>query len=662
MQEKNRPDIGSLLRQRVSRRGLIVGGARCSVAGSVAAAIPLRAIASHPRLARIEPGSADAVTVPRGYKYRVVLRWGDALFPDQPSLDPKSVARGALMQPGAADRQARQFGNNCDGMGVFELGNDRFLLCVNHETPSPTLMFPGWAEARLTRSRGPFVQQYPESVACMQASVGLSVVEVDRERGWRPVLGSPFNRRITASTPFEFAGPAMRHELLGATDAGPARGLGTLGNCAAGTTPWGTYLTAEENVDDYFGNGDAADFSPQARRAHTRFGFRRRDSGYRWEYVESRFDLARQPNELLKFGWVVEVDPHDPRRPPRKRTALGRFKHEGATTTLSTDGRVAVYMGDDQVFEYFYKFVSRDRFVPGDRDANRDLLDSGTLFVARLGADGRGEWLPLVWSTDGPLSPATGFASQADVVLHCREAADIAGATPLDRPEDVAVDERSRRVYLSCTANPQRGTGRRGAGGREVENRVDAPNPREHNRFGHILEFSEADGDAAATAFRWEVLILAGKPTAPGLRTDAALQGGGPLPAGTTYFAGYADLTGISAFANPDNLACDGRGNLWIVTDGSQPLGNNNGCFICPTEGEYRGAVAQFMSGPVGAEISGCEITADEKTLFLTVQHPGSGGTATAPVSDWPDGERAAPRSSLIAIEARDRTRKVGDA
>jgi uncharacterized protein len=650
--------IRTLFARRVNRRRILEGA--CEVAAASLAAPRVWAADATGSLGftRIEPSQRDAVIVPQGYRAHTVVRWGDPLFARAAALDPARVAAGALMTAGAAQEQARQFGYNCDGMGVFERGRTT-LVCVNHETPTAQLLFPGWAEAANARTLGAFVQEHPAVVAFMQAAVGLSVVELERKGGgWGYRVDSRYNRRVTATTPIELAGPAREHPLLNPQrDATPIV-LGTFNNCAAGTTPWGTYLTAEENVDDWFGNGDggngAAALDPALAAAHRRFGYRLRDSIYRWEYADPRFDSARNPAESLKFGWIVEIDPFDPARRPKKRTALGRVKHECATTVLTDDGRAAVYTGDDQQFEYLYKFVTARKFDPDRPDSNRDLLDEGTLYVARFADDGSGEWLPLVFGAHPELSAARGFASQADVVLRCREAADRLGATPLDRPEDIAVNPRTHKVYVSMTSNNARGAGGPSSAGRNLDTRSNAVSPRSPNPAGQIVELAEARGDAAATSFRWEILILAGAPTAAGLLTALPGASAGALAADVTYFGGSADAAELSGFANPDNLGFDPAGNLWIVTDGVQPGANNNGCFVCPTEGPERGRVRQFMSGPVGAEISGCKMTADGRALFLTVQHPGAGGTATAPVSHWPDGGAATPRPTLVAVEADD--------
>jgi secreted PhoX family phosphatase len=456
----------------------------------------------------------------------------------------------------------------------------------------------------------------------MRASVGVSVLELERTATcWKFVSDSPLNRRITADTPVEFAGPAARHPWLGGSESAPGTGPGTFGNCAAGATPWGTYLTAEENTNDFFGNGADAAFEPLLQRANERFRMRRGPSLFRWEVVDDRFDHAKFPAESMKFGWIVEIDPLNPDRTIKKRTALGRFRHEGATTVLNGANRPVVYMGDDAGFEYFYKFVSNRSYDPAGSGDTDSLLDDGTLYVARLNDDGSGDWLPLAYGWHEALTEANDFFSQADVVLRCREAADLVGATPLDRPEDVAVHPRDGRVYLACTQGTQRGLNRPlppdAEEGTEPEPfpAADRANPRGPNPYGHILEFTEAGNDAAADRFSWEVFILAGDPGQRGLASSVIA---GRIGSAVAYYAGRGDSTGLSPFACPDNLGFDADGNLWIVTDGAQPNGNNNGCFVCRTDGPDRGIVKQFMSGPVGAELSGCTFTPDGQTLFLS--------------------------------------------
>ena len=455
----------------------------------------------------------------------------------------------------------------------------------------PAFLFPGWVEAREARALGAFVRERPSVVAYMQAAVGLSVVELERDSKWGYVRDSRYNRRVTAHTAMEITGPAREHPLLNPRGESAPLAFGTFGNCAAGTTPWRTYVTAEENVDDYL---------RQRRRGRARCGDGARASALRLPRsatariagsTPTRASIRRETRRELEVRLDRRARSVRPESRPKKRTALGRFKHEGATTVLAADGRAVVYMGDDQQFEYFYKFVSRDRFDPARPEANRDLLDEGTLYVARLDDDGSGEWLPLVHGQHPELTAERGFASQADVVLRCREAADRLGATPLDRPEDVAVNPRTGHVYFSCTQNLGATTAGRRGSGRTLDTRTDRASPRAPNTAGHIIELIERGADAAATAFRWEIFLFAGAPSRQELVAALPAEHSGSLAANVTYFGGATDVDELSAFANPDNLGFDADGNLWIVTDGNQPGDNNDGCFVCPTEGPERGQV-----------------------------------------------------------------------
>jgi secreted PhoX family phosphatase len=313
-------------------------------------------------------------------------------------------------------------------------------------------------------------------------------------------------------------------------------------------------------------------------------------------------------------------------------------------------------MGDDARFEYVYKFVTRDRFDPKDRAANRDLLDHGTLHVARFDADGRGEWLPLVHDERGPLNSAAGFASQAEVVIRCREAADVLGATPMDRPEDVEPSPVTGRVYMALTKNDSRAPERREFMGRNIDLGPNAANPRPKNDFGHIVELIEDGDDAASSRFAWNVFLLAGDPRNGAARflTRAEDLAAGQLAREDVYYAGYADRGAVSPIACPDNLGFDPSGRLWVVTDADTALIGNNGCFVVPTTGPDRGRLTQVLSAPVGAEVCGCEFTPDGKTLFLSIQHPGEGGTVDAPASHWPDGGGLPARSAVIAVSRED--------
>jgi secreted PhoX family phosphatase len=566
----------------------------------------------------IAGSTEDRLIVPKGYEHDIVLRWGDPLARGVRRFDPADWT---------ARDQAKAFGYNCDFTTHLNLpwGSDdprRGLLVVNHEYTDPELMFPGYAPGNPTR----------EQVEVEIAAHGASVVEVRRDRDGRVTyaMDSGFNRRITADTPMELTGPAAGHPLM-KTHADPTgtRVLGMLNNCAGGVTPWGTVLSGEENFHQYFAGLGSLPEGPVAQ-VHARYGIPKGPTPRGWERYHGRFDLSLEPNEPFRFGWVVEIDPYDPLAMPRKRTALGRFLHEGATTALAADGRAVVYMGDDAAFEHVYKFVSKGGLPPSpelrragprpERKGGLGLLDAGTLFVAKLDSDGSGEWMPLVHG-EGPLTEANGFLSQADVLLNTRGAADLLGATKMDRPEDIERNPVTGAVYAVMTNNKAR-----------TAEQIDASNPRAANKCGHVVEILEEGNDAAARRFRWSLFLVCGDPKDP-----------------STYFAGFPKEK-VSAVSAPDNIAFDALGNLWIATDGQRgSIGKNDGIFVVPTEGAERGYVRQFLSAPDGAEVCGPSFTSDHRTLFVAVQHPGEGGTLEKPRSRWPDGT-GAPRPSVVAV------------
>ena len=660
-----RPTFQELLAQRLTRREVLGAGVAIAAAGSVQWIAPAEAAKrAAPSLSfkPIRGSSNDEVILPQGYTYDLVARWGDSLFSNTASLDATKLPAGVLFANGAAARQRAQFGQNCDAIHYFPLDRSgtRGILCVNNEYTDDALMYPGHPglNGQKDGKTRQYVLEHPQVVAVSQAAQGVSVIEVQRLGGqWRLVKDSPFNRRITATTPMAISGPARGAELLRTSvDPTGSKVFGTFGNCAGGQTPWGTYLTAEENIQDYFGNLAAlqarGDGDQAAIEAHRRFRMWSEHSQYAWEAVDVRFDISKEPREAFRFGWIVEIDPRDPQRTPIKRSALGRFAHEGANTVVAPDGRVVVYMGDDDRFEHIYKFVSKGRFDPRKPQANRNLLDSGTLYVARFDANGKGQWLPLVYDPAGPLNAEAGFGSQAEVLIKARAAADVLGATPMDRPEDVETNPVTGKLYIACTRNESRTAAAEAKpyAGRTVAAGPDAANPRGQNAWGHIIELQEARNDATAREFAWEVFLLAGDPNNGRLLTrPEELRAG--LAQGDTYFAGYGKAADLSPIGSPDNLGFDAAGNLWVVTDGAQPTSTNNGCWVCPTTGPLRGRLQQFMSAPKGAEVCGCRFTPDGETLFLSIQHPGEGGTVLAPTSYWPDGgDRSQPRSSVIAI------------
>jgi secreted PhoX family phosphatase len=660
-----RPAFDTVLATRLSRR-TVVAGAASAVGLAACAQIP-SGTASRPAantFRSIAPQDNDAFVIAAGYKSKVIARWGDSLVTGTPDFDTRRMTSTDWLDAGAVDAQQRQFGTNCDAVAYFPLHTGRAargLLCVNHEYFSAELLFQGHRGVGMkAEERERWMDSHPNAVAYMQVAHGVTVTQLQRDAdGWTRDLSASYNRRITARTPMEIAGPARGHALL-RTKADPTGTavIGTFANCAAGKTPWGTYLTAEENVDDYFSGartsresgGDTA-----LNEAMRRFPFRE-NSFYGWDHQDPRFRMSVEPREPLRFGWMVEIDPHDPKSVPRKRTSLGRFQHEGANTIVGKSGHVAAYMGDDEKFEYIYKFVTRERFDPKNPAANRDLLDHGTLYAARFNADGSGEWLPLVHDENGPLNSRAGFTNQGDVVIKARAAADLLGATPMDRPEDVEPSPVTGRIYIACTKSEDRA--RPGAddhwSGRQTDIGVNAANPRPENKSGHIIEITEAGDDATATRFGWDVFLLAGDPATGRFLVDSRDIAAGKLASDDTYFGGYANRAELSRIHCPDNLGIDPQGRLWIVTDTDDRDWPNNGCFVMPTSGPNRGFLQQLASGPAGCEVCGCEFTPDGRTLFLSIQHPGEGGTIEKPRSHWPDGNGLPARATLLAIERED--------
>jgi hypothetical protein len=389
-------------------------------------------------------------------------------------------------------------------------------------------------------------------------------------------------------------------------------------------------LTAEENFNQYFANRNQLSDADPRKALHARYGLPSGSSERKWENFHHRFDLAKEPNEAFRFGWVVEIDPFNPKFTPRKRTALGRMKHEAATIVVAPDRRAVAYMGDDERFDYVYKFVSKRR-MSARREDNLSLLDEGTLYVAKFDVDasggGVGQWIPLVGG-QGPLAGWT----EAMILINTRGAADQVGATKMDRPEDIEANPVTGKVYVVCTNNSLRGTS--GQPG------TDPANATAKNAHGHILEITEKSGDHAATTFSWDIFLRCGDPA---------------KDEHNSYFAG-CDKSKVSPLSCPDNIIFDRKGNLWIATDG-QPssLKKNDGIYAAPVQGPDRGYVRQFLSAVVGAEVASLALTPDDRTLFASIQHPGEGSKNLEPAnltSRWPDGEF--PRPSVVAVTKAD--------
>lgn len=622
------PTLEEIIRtRRLSRRQFLGFGGALGAMAFVTAQLPSRALAATTGLTpsrltfteiakRLAPDPAIAA----GYRIQPLLSWGDPLFDQAAPFDPYQQS---------PEDQARRFGYNNDFTAYLPLekhSSSHGLLCVNHEYTILRLMFPHLEKQNerylATEAQGRIEQE----------AHGVSVVEVQREANgaWQVLAPSRYNRRITATTPIEVRGPAAGNERM-KTSADPTgtRVLGTFANCAGGMTPWGTVLTCEENFDQYFTN--LPDGHPDdARRKRYTIG---NSPYYNWHLFDDRFDVSKEPNECNRFGWVVEYDPRDPASMPIKRTALGRFKHESATCTLTADGRVAVYSGDDQVFEYIYRFVSKARFQPDHPTANRHLLDEGTLSVAQFLGDGRVKWLPLVHGK-GALTAKNGFNSQADVVIYARLAAQLSGATPMDRPEDIEVT-REGRVYVSLTKNFDRKKDQRQPSNRR------GPNP-----FGHLIEMlpPKRDGirDHGADTYRW----------------DLFLEGGDP--ANEAHLASYLHRPSAQGWlTNPDNLASDAEGNLWVCTDGQEEAAQTgDGIYAIPTHGAERGKPKLFFTAPIGAEVTGPSFTPDGRTLFVSIQHPGEQPETSSfeqPSTRWPEQSATMPpRPTVIAITKED--------
>ncbi|ALA18869.1 dTDP-glucose 4,6-dehydratase [Chelatococcus sp. CO-6] len=627
------PSMGEIIAQRFSRRDLMRGALAVTAISATVSPLALTTAekaraetdASAFRFKEPAAGVDERHHVAEGYDADILIRWGDPVLPGASAFDPKSQS---------AEAQAGQFGYNNDFLGYIPLPDAadpsaHGLLVVNHEYTNEELMFPGIPPQHTKDVR--FKDMTKALVDIEMMAHGGSVIEVRKVDGkWQVVPDSKYARRITAETEMEITGPAAGAERMKTSyDAEGRKVRGMLNNCAGGITPWGTWLTCEENFNGYFWG--KADGHPE-EAALKRYGVP--GNSYNWGQHYDRFDLAKEPNESNRFGWVVEIDPLDPTSVPKKRTAMGRFKHEGAANIVNKDGRFVVYQGDDERFDYVYKFVTEGRVDPADRAANMDLLDRGTLHVARYDADGTGEWLPLVFG-EGPLTAANGFASQADVVIEARRAADLLGATKMDRPEDVEANPQTDKVYVILTNNTSRKT-----------EQVDAANPRANNEFGHIIEMLPEGGDHAARKFTWEILVKCG---------DPSIADVGATFSSATSKDGW--------FGMPDNCAIDSEGRLWVSTDGmsEKSTGRADGLFAVDTEGAARGTSKLFFRCPAGAELCGPMPTPDLTTFFVAVQHPGDDGkdwsafgrisTFDDPATRWPDFEDGMPpRPSIVAI------------
>lgn len=534
---------------------------------------------------KVAHGSGPLPSISADYEYQTLISWGEKLYPSAP-------ARAYDGNPGArptADDQKHLIGIGHDGMHFFpEQGqsNSKGMLCINHEFGE---------NAHVLGKADP---ESLEDVRLSQHAHGVSVVALEnRDGSWR-TIDSPHARRIHVNTPVTFSGPAAGHPLLQNEARNPF--LGTVNNCSDGQTPWGTYLSCEENFDNYFGATGAWD-KTEARK---RYGFEANGSGYGWHNFDPRFDLSRPDyrNESNRFGWVVEIDPDDGSQVPVKRTALGRFKHEGAAVTVGRGGRVVVYMGDDERFDYIYKFVSDDDWK-SMRARGLSPLDHGKLYVARFNDNGTGDWLELTRDNE---VLARKFSDQGEMLTYARLAADALGATPMDRPEWASVAPNGE-VYCTLTKNSERAE-------------TDAANPLAPNPDGHIIKWLDND-QHTGTRFAWDIFLFAHE-------THGTEE----------------------TFTAPDGLWADPDGRLFIQTDGDQKDGLNNQMLVADTR---TGELRRLFTGVTGDEITGITVTPDRRTMFINTQHPGNGNPALTNFPA-PQGSGKIPRDTTFVIRRKD--------
>lgn len=606
-------DFDRVLEATLTRRGFLSGalafGSAAAVMGPGLLASTMARADEHSKASRFPFQAIDIQTdgtihVPEGYQWKVMTSWGDPLFSDADGYD--------ITEGGPVDKSDRIFGENTDGMETFVYQGHQ-LLVVNHEYTNRDINLPAAQEGTPANA---------DDVRKLQNLQGVSVIEItESDNGWEVVKDSPFNRRITHNTPIQIAGPAAGHALL-QTSADPSgrESLGTMNNCGSGRTPWGTYLTCEENFNGYFGSteADAEPASEQVGKGYSRYGIAADGWGYDYHQWDERFDTAKNPNEPHRVGWVVEIDPNNPESVPVKHTGLGRFKHENAEVVLAPDGRVVVYMGDDERGEFIYRFVSNGTFAPGS--STDGLLDDGTLYVAKFNDDQTGEWLAL--------TPESTSMELAELLIFAREAGSLVGATTMDRPEWISANPHAIEVYCCLTNNKNRGV-KPNAGGDDTA--ANGPNPRDSNHYGQIVRWRPHNDDHASNTFDWDLYVMAGNPE---LYSNNA-------------YGGSKNITAGNMFNSPDGMQFDSNGLLWIQTDGDDSneedfagMGNNQMLVGDPATGE----IARFLTGPNGSEVTGLSWSADRRTMFVGIQHPGG---------NFPN-EGALPRSSIVAVKRDD--------
>ncbi|WP_299773311.1 PhoX family phosphatase [uncultured Tateyamaria sp.] len=605
---KTTQGFDEVVERAISRRGFLGGvvafgsGAAVMGTGMLKGTTAMAGQSSRFAFDQIPIQTDGTVHVPDGYSWDVLVRWGDPLFSDAPAFDPASGV--------PVEGSDRVFAENTDGMHLFTVGNKQ-ILAVNNEYANRKTNLPNNADG---------VPASADDVLIFQNLQGVTVMEVaEGEDGWSVVVDSPYNRRITHNTPMTLDGPAAGHDLL-KTEADPTgtASLGTMNNCGSGPTPWGTYLTCEENFNGYFGATGDMPSDETTAAGFERYGVGPDGWGYDYHKWDARFDVSQNPNEPHRLGYVVEIDPANPDSTPVKHTALGRFKHENAACALAPDGRVAVYMGDDERGEFMYKWLSRDVYVPGGDTST--LLSEGQLYAAKFNDDMTGEWVALT-------PDATGM-DEAHIAIFSRIAASAVGATTMDRPEWVAVNPTAVEGYCCLTNNKNRGV-KPNAGGDDTS--VNGPNPRDANNFGQIVRWRPHGDNHASNTFDWDLYVMAGNP----MTQEGAYKGSSNVNEG-------------NLFNSPDGMAIDSTGLMWIQTDGDdsnegefEGMGNNQMLAGDPVTGEIR----RFLTGPKGSEVTGLTWSADRRTMFVGIQHPGA---------TFPDGEEVLPRSSIVVVKRDD--------
>lgn len=666
--KSDNPDFNQVLENHLSRRKILKGGLGLSamatlgafgLAGCGSSGSSSSAVETPPEVPQLQlgfnsiPGSkTDAVSVAEGYRAQVLAPWGQPITAD-----------GAAWQDDGSNNASDQenaMGMHHDGLHFFplnEAGTDG-VLCVNHEYIDQNALHPTGSDKDENGLRSSLDQVRKEINAH-----GVAVVRIQLQDSgeWLVIDNDPLNRRYTGATVMDIAGPLANSSHLVtpfSPDGGQVRG--TLNNCGNGFTPWGTYLTCEENWPGYFIN-TAETTAEQERIGLDTSGTTR----YGWETLAgnademddefSRFNVTPTGasatedyrNEANGHGYIVEIDPYTANSRAVKRTALGRFRHEGCAIGKLTEGQpITFYSGHDARFEYMYKFVSDALWDPADanptdRMATGDkYMNEGTLYVARFDADGTGVWLPLTLTgatKDGGVL-ADHFANLAEIILNTAGAADLAGATPMDRPEWCSIDPVTGSVYLTLTNNTRR----------NEETGTNAANPRLNNKFGHIIRWDESE---SMTEFNWDIFVFG---------SDA---GGDEL----TNLSG---LTEFNQFASPDGLAFDPRGVMWVQTDNGadevEDYTNDQILAVIPSnltdeEGNQttitsanQGELRRFFVGPNGCEVTGLTMTPDYTTMFVSIQHPKNWPYSNDAAQATPEGTQLRPRASVVAIRKID--------